>query len=126
MCKILILKRQIRLDGVFCFDDDFNSTLLRLGLNTLRSRLAIIPQDPILFRGTLRDNVDPGGKFSDEQVWAALEKAHLKNAEKPITYNVDEGESSGNSMIDHYPGLDIRSMSEMYATLSRGIKSVGW
>nr|CAD7258793.1 unnamed protein product [Timema shepardi] len=50
----------------------------RLGLHTLRSRLTIIPQDPVLFSGTLRQNLDPFGRLSDEDVWAALEHAHLK------------------------------------------------
>nr|CAD7400512.1 unnamed protein product [Timema poppensis] len=50
----------------------------RLGLHALRSRLTIIPQDPVLFSGTLRQNLDPFGRLSDEDVWAALEHAHLK------------------------------------------------
>nr|CAD7427425.1 unnamed protein product [Timema monikensis] len=70
----------------------------RLGLHALRSKLTIIPQrdfdsiqrfeyklgclvsskDPVLFSGTLRQNLDPFGHLSDEDVWAALEHAHLK------------------------------------------------
>nr|CAD7444835.1 unnamed protein product [Timema bartmani] len=50
----------------------------RLGLHALRSKLTIIPQDPVLFSGTLRQNLDPFGRLSDEDVWAALEHAHLK------------------------------------------------
>jgi len=49
-----------------------------LGLYTLRSRLTIIPQDPVLFSGSLRMNVDPFNAYSDQSVWAALEHAHLK------------------------------------------------
>ncbi|XP_062549077.1 multidrug resistance-associated protein 1-like [Armigeres subalbatus] len=50
----------------------------KMGLHQLRSRLTIIPQDPVLFSGTLRMNVDPFKSYSDDQVWKALELSHLK------------------------------------------------
>ncbi|KAL7841862.1 hypothetical protein SRHO_G00255530 [Serrasalmus rhombeus] len=53
--------------------------IARLGLHDLRSRLTIIPQDPVLFSGTLRMNLDPFEKFSDEDIWKVLELAHLKD-----------------------------------------------
>ncbi|KAK3867174.1 hypothetical protein Pcinc_027341 [Petrolisthes cinctipes] len=48
-----------------------------LGLHQLRSRITIIPQDPVLFGGTLRQNLDPGKVHNDADVWHALELAHL-------------------------------------------------
>ncbi|KAF9576687.1 hypothetical protein EC968_005460 [Mortierella alpina] len=49
-----------------------------LGLRTLRQHLSIIPQDPTLFAGSLRDNLDPFQELEDAVLWQALERAHLK------------------------------------------------
>lgn len=62
-----------------------NVDISSLGLHTLRSRLTIIPQDPVLFSGSLRMNLDPFGIHSDEQIWRALEHAHLKLFVKGIS-----------------------------------------
>lgn len=53
--------------------------IAELGLQKLRSALTIIPQDPVLFAGTLRVNLDPSNNHSDEELWRTLELAHLKN-----------------------------------------------
>ncbi|XP_045532540.1 multidrug resistance-associated protein 1 isoform X2 [Pieris brassicae] len=60
---------KIMIDGI-----DISS----IGLHQLRSRITIIPQDPILFSGTLRLNLDPFETFTDDQIWRSLEHAHLK------------------------------------------------
>ena len=62
---------QIVIDGI---------DISRMSLRALRSRLAIIPQDSVLFQGTVRFNLDPRGVHNDDSLWRALEVAQLKNA----------------------------------------------
>uniref|UniRef100_A0A0P6JV06 Multidrug resistance-associated protein 1 n=1 Tax=Heterocephalus glaber TaxID=10181 RepID=A0A0P6JV06_HETGA len=52
--------------------------IAKIGLHNLRFKITIIPQDPVLFSGSLRMNLDPFAQYSDDEVWTALELAHLK------------------------------------------------
>ncbi|CAG2109404.1 unnamed protein product [Medioppia subpectinata] len=76
----------IKIDGI---------DISKLGLYDLRSRITIIPQDPVLFTGTLRINLDPFEKHSDSDIWTALELAHLKqfidSLDAGLNHPVSEG-----------------------------------
>ncbi|XP_059617032.1 multidrug resistance-associated protein 1 isoform X4 [Phlebotomus argentipes] len=67
----------------------------KLGLHTLRSRLTIIPQDPVLFSGSLRMNLDPFNSHTDDEVWRALEHAHLRAFVKGLTAGLNHEVSEG-------------------------------
>ncbi|XP_067676618.1 multidrug resistance-associated protein 1-like isoform X2 [Haliotis asinina] len=60
---------EIIIDGV---------SISSLGLHDLRGKLTILPQDPVIFTGSLRSNLDPFNEYSDAELWTVLDQAHLK------------------------------------------------
>ncbi|NWU26130.1 MRP7 protein, partial [Dyaphorophyia castanea] len=74
----LALFRMVELKSGRILLDDVDSQLV--GLEELRSRLAIIPQDPFLFSGSIRENLDPEGKRTDAELCEVLEQCHLWDA----------------------------------------------
>ncbi|CAO3617183.1 unnamed protein product [Cunninghamella echinulata] len=54
-----------------------NVDISRIGTEDLRSNLTIIPQDPVLFSGSLRSNMDPFDQFTDDEIFTALKRVHL-------------------------------------------------
>mmetsp|Transcript_35993 Transcript_35993/g.59943 ORF Transcript_35993/g.59943 Transcript_35993/m.59943 type:complete len:1348 (+) Transcript_35993:160-4203(+) len=66
-----------------------------LSLDDLRSRLAIIPQEPVMFKGTVRTNLDPLSQYSDAELWSALEITHLKSYVESLPQKLDTPVSEG-------------------------------
>ncbi|KAM4711640.1 ATP-binding cassette sub-family C member 9 isoform 2-T2 [Anableps anableps] len=75
-----IFEGKIVIDGI---------DICKLPLQTLRSRLSIILQDPVLFSGSIRFNLDPERKCTDDRLWEALEIAQLKNMVKTLPGGLD-------------------------------------
>ncbi|KAM5135322.1 ATP-binding cassette sub-family C member 3 [Mantella aurantiaca] len=89
LCLFRILEAAegiITIDGV---------NIAEIGLHDLRTMLTIIPQDPVLFSGTLRMNLDPFDKYSDDEIWKALELSNLKKfvsgQAETLDYECSEG-----------------------------------
>uniref|UniRef100_A0A673APT6 ATP-binding cassette, sub-family C (CFTR/MRP), member 9 n=1 Tax=Sphaeramia orbicularis TaxID=375764 RepID=A0A673APT6_9TELE len=75
-----IFEGKIIIDGI---------DICKLPLQTLRSRLSIILQDPVLFSGSIRFNLDPEKTCTDDRLWEALEIAQLKNMVKALPGGLD-------------------------------------
>ncbi|KAK4879947.1 hypothetical protein RN001_008093 [Aquatica leii] len=71
------LYRLYEFDGTIKID---NIDTKGVELNFLRKNISIIPQDPVLFTGTIRNNLDPFCEYSDEVLWKVIEKVNMKKA----------------------------------------------
>ena len=101
----------IRIDGV---------NIATVGLHDLRSRLAIIPQDPTLFRGTVRSNLDPFHEHTDLALWSALRQSDLVNDEADARADASHGRIHLDSVVEE-EGLNFSLGQRQLMALARAL-----
>lgn len=106
-----------------------NINILQLPLHQLRNAIAIVPQDPTLFRGSVRFNLDPFNQYSDDEIFNALKRVHMLdhiyNMEDDPNYksnrNSRSNSSSDNSWSsDHDDDDGTVDDSSSHDSISRG------
>ncbi|KAJ2763515.1 hypothetical protein H4S06_000041 [Coemansia sp. BCRC 34490] len=104
-------KGRIMLDGV---------DISKIGLEDLRRNVTIIPQDPVLFNGSIRFNLDPFDEHPDSFLWEALRRTHLVKDDDSSSINTEtDGSGTNNS------ALEIKRMAGIFTSLDNEIKENG-
>lgn len=70
-----------------------------LGLRALRRRMAMVPQEPVIFAGSIRFNLDPSNSYPEYDLWCALEKAHMRNYVQALPDRLDTILASNDSRL---------------------------
>jgi len=98
---IQLLFRMVEIDRKFAPDSYVKIDgvdALTVGLHTLRNKISIIPQTPFVFSGTIKRNLDPFYKTSDEEMWRVLEDVNLKTSVEQLPGKLESDMSNATSI----------------------------
>ncbi|AOA61209.1 Transporter of the ATP-binding cassette (ABC) family [Komagataella phaffii CBS 7435] len=100
----------IKIDGI-----DITS----IGLKDLRNAVTIIPQDPTLFTGTIRSNLDPFNQYSDAEIFESLKRVNLVSTDEPTSGSSSDNIEDSNENVNKFLNLN-NTVSEGGSNLSQG------
>ena len=101
--------------------------VLKIGLKDLRAKISIIPQDPLVFTGTLRRNLDPFSEHDDAALWRVLEEVRLAEAVKELKEGLSTEMSEGGEKLYHgqrfyqFPGSNLSVGQRQLLCLARAV-----
>ncbi|TGJ86280.1 hypothetical protein E0Z10_g2488 [Xylaria hypoxylon] len=98
-----------------------NIDISRIGLLDLRSRLTIIPQDPMLFQGTIRSNLDPFDEHTDMALWSALRQSGLTQTDEKTEDRRDNGPKIHLDSIVEENGMNFSLGQRQLMALARAL-----
>lgn len=76
-----------------------NANIAHVKLDTIRARITVVPQDPVLFSGSIRFNLDPCDVFSEPALWEVIQRVHMRGFVESLPDQLNHQVSEGGSNL---------------------------